>query len=132
MVRYLSKNQGRKMSGGRLRMNSKKKKNALSRPNTLTTIVSEKEEIRTKTIRVLGGNKKTRLYRTNVVNAIDQETGKTVQATVTDVIENAASNEYRRRDIITKGTILETSAGNVKVTNKPSKEGFVNGIIIKE
>ena len=132
MVRYLSKNQGRKMSGGRLRMNSKKKKNALSRPNTLTTIVSEKEEIRTKTIRTLGGNVKTRLYRTNVVNAIDQKTGKSVKATVTDVIENAASNEYRRRDIITKGTILETSAGNVKVTNKPSKEGFINGIIIKE
>ena len=132
MVRYLSKNQGRKMSGGRLRMNSKKKKNALSRPNTLTTIVSVKEEIRTKTIRTLGGNVKTRLYRTNVVNAIDQKTGKSVKATVTDVIENAASNEYRRRDIITKGTILETSAGNVKVTNKPSKEGFINGIIIKE
>ena len=104
----------------------------MCRPNTLTTIISEKEEIRTKVIRTLGGNQKTRLYRTNVVNAIDQETGKTVQATVTDVIDNAASNEFRRRDIITKGTILETSAGNVRVTNKPSKEGFVNGIIIKE
>jgi small subunit ribosomal protein S8e len=132
MVRYQSKNQGRKLSGGRLRASSKKKKRGLSRPNTLTTIVGEKEEIRTKIVRTLGGNKKTRLYRTNVVNALDKETGKTSQATVTDVLENAASNEFRRRDIITKGSILETSAGNVKVTNKPSKEGFVNGIIIKE
>ena len=132
MVRYLSKNQGRKMSGGRLRMSTKKKKSAMSRPNTLTTIVSENEEIKTKKIRTLGGNVKTRLYRTNVVNAIDKETGKSVRATVTDVIENAASNEYRRRDIITKGTILETNAGNVRVTNKPSAEGFINGIIIKE
>jgi len=37
-----------------------------------------------------------------------------------------------RMNVITKGAIIETDKGNVKVTNRPGQEGHVQGILIKE
>ena len=42
------------------------------------------------------------------------------------------SNKFlARQNIITKGTILQTEIGKVKVTNRPSQEGMINGVLIE-
>jgi small subunit ribosomal protein S8e len=35
-----------------------------------------------------------------------------------------------RRNIITKGAVVDTSVGKVKVTSRPGQHGIINGIII--
>ena len=123
---------GRKITGGRYRKMKGKKKRELGKPAAHTSISPDKDEVRKRSIRQLGGEYKQRLLRTTKINALDPETGKTTQAVIDSVIENPASKEFRRRNIITKGALLKTSAGDVKVTNRPGQEGHINGIIITE
>lgn len=132
MTKYQGVQKGRKYTGGRLKKKYDKKLRELGRPAAETTIANNLDEVKKKKVRVHGGKYIFRLFKTKKVNAIDPETGKAVVAEIMDVEENTASNEYRRRDIITKGAVLETSVGLVKVTNRPGNEGFVNGIILKE
>jgi len=128
MVQHQKKS-GRKPSGGRFRATFDKKKRNLSRPASLTTIAKTENESKKNVIRTQGGSIKYRLKLSRTVNFTNLETGKTTTAEITDVIENPASGEFRRRDIITKGAILETSAGKIRVTNRPGRDGYINGIL---
>jgi small subunit ribosomal protein S8e len=78
--------------------------------------------------RVRGGNLKVRLKSSEIVQVSDPKTGKTVKATILRVVKNPANIEYSRRGVITKGTILETNLGLVKVTSRPSQNGTLNAI----
>ncbi|MCY3411027.1 MAG: 30S ribosomal protein S8e [Candidatus Heimdallarchaeota archaeon] len=121
---------GRKFTGGRMVSNTEKKKRELGRAAALTTI-TKTDEIRKKKISGMGNTYKFKLYRSNTINVTVPSTGKTEVATIQDVNENNASKEFRRRDIITKGAILKTSVGDVKVTNRPGQEGHINGILLE-
>lgn len=78
-----------------------------------------------------GSTEKTKLVSGNFVNVIGK--GKKMKKTkILDVKENAANPHYVRRGIITKGTILETETGKVKVTSRPSQDGVINGVLLKE
>jgi len=58
---------------------------------------------------------------------------KTKKASVTDlktILESPANRHFVRRNIITKGAVIETPNGKAKVTNRPSQEGFVNAVLI--
>ena len=50
---------------------------------------------------------------------------------IQNVIETPSNRFLARQNIITKGTILETKLGEVKVTNRPSQEGMINGILME-
>jgi len=39
---------------------------------------------------------------------------------------------YTRMNVITKGCIVNTEIGRVKVTSRPTQHGVVNGILIEE
>ena len=127
MTRYQGQSK-RSISGGSLRKGYEKKKRELGRPAAATQIAEERKRF----VRTWGGNRKIRLYRTTKVNVMDPETGKAKQAVIKDVATNPASREYSRRRIITKGAILETDLGKVRVSNRPGNEGFVNGVLITE
>ena len=81
-------------------------------------------------IRTRGGNYKNRLAERNVINIINPETNKAENAEIYNVIENKANPNYVRRNIITKGAIVETSAGKAKVTSRPGQDGVINGVLI--
>ena len=57
---------------------------------------------------------------------------QTKKATIKNVAETPSNRFLARQNIITKGTIVETDLGKVKITNRPTQEGAVNGILIKE
>ena len=125
MTQYQGRS-GRTITGGRLRSGSEKKKRDLGRAAAETSIADERKRL----IRTHGGNSKIRLLRSNKVNVVDSSNGKSTPTAIQDVDTNPASREYSRRRIITKGAILKTELGLVKVTNRPGIEGQINGILL--
>jgi len=123
------KDQGRstrKRTGGRLRPFRNKKKHQLGREPTETQ-VGERD------VRVLdsrGNTEKARALTTDKASvAID---GETVEATIENVVENPANPNYVRRNIITKGALIETDKGTARVTSRPGQNGLVNAVIEDE
>ena len=49
---------------------------------------------------------------------------------IVNVVENPANPHLVRRNIITKGCVVETKLGKAKVTSRPGQEGSVNGVLI--
>ncbi|NPA75903.1 MAG: 30S ribosomal protein S8e [Euryarchaeota archaeon] len=117
----------RKISGGRIRMAREKRRYELGREPVYTHIGDR----RIKIIRVRGGNKKVKLLRDTYVNVYNPATKKTERAKVSTVIENPANPHFAQRNIITKGAIVETSLGKVKITSRPGQHGQLNGVLIE-
>ena len=47
-----------------------------------------------------------------------------------NVIENPSNPHLVRRNILTKGAVVETKLGKAKVTSRPGQEGTLNGVLI--
>jgi small subunit ribosomal protein S8e len=117
---------GKKISGGRYIRHRKKKLYENAGQKKIIKLGEEKR----KTKRTKGGNKKTFLLRTNFVNI--QDKGKTRKIEIKKVIETPSNRFLARQNILTKGTIVETELGKVKITNRPAQEGVTNGILIEK
>lgn len=115
----------RKDSGGRKRVNRKKRrfeKGFFPAETTLGKLKSNK-------VRKHGGNEKTRLLSVNQAN-ISDASGKTSKVEILRVIENPANVDYDRRGVITKGTMIATSLGTARVTSRPGQDGRVNAVLV--
>jgi small subunit ribosomal protein S8e len=77
-----------------------------------------------------GGNQKTSLKTTDVVN-LSVPGSKVKKLKILKVLKNASNKDYERRGVISKGAILETEAGQCKVISRPGQDGAVNAILIK-
>ena len=117
----------RKPSGGRRQVAHKKRKFEIGREPVLTTI----GPARRKAVRVRAGETRVRVMRADKANVTDPKTGKTTVATVKTVSGNPANVNYIRRNIITKGAILETSAGRARVTSRPGQDGTINAVKVE-
>ena len=116
---------GRKKSGGRYIAHRKKKLFELPGQKKIVKLGEEKK----KTKRIMGGNKKTFLLKAKFVNINSK--GKVKKLEIKNVIETPSNRFLARQNILTKGTIVETELGKVKITNRPSQEPIINGILIK-
>ncbi|ACV47911.1 MULTISPECIES: 30S ribosomal protein S8e [Halomicrobium] len=122
------KDQGRstrKRTGGRVRPSRNKRKYELGNESTETTVGDQK----LKTVDARGNTEKFRAVTTNVASVADG--GEVVEATIEDVVENASDPNYARRNIVTKGAIVETSEGRARVTSRPGQDGQVNAVLIE-
>ena len=116
----------RKLTGGRSKSSRNKRKIEFGRDPAETKIGERKR----KTIRTKGGGKKLRLTNDQKINVVDPENNKMQIAEILGVIENHANDHFVRRNIITKGAVVETSLGQVKITSRPGQDGMVNGVLI--
>ncbi len=116
----------RKASGGRYSSTNPKTKSNLAGFPANTKLG---EAIRRKITRILGGNKKQSTLSTNKINVTDKK-GKTQVTDILNVIENPANPHLVRRNILTKGAVVETKLGKAKVTSRPGQEGTINGKLI--
>ena len=116
----------RSPSGARNVAHRGKRKSELGRDPAETRVDDKK----LRKIRTRGGNEKLRLSTANKINLTDVKSGKTQVTDILGVIENSANPNYVRRNIITKGAIVETTEGNAKVTSRPGQDGVINGILI--
>ena len=115
----------RKPTGGRYKAKSYKRNARIGRLPSMTVVGDKK----TRTIRTIGGNKKIRLLKINKVNLFNKKTKKATTTDLKTILENPANAHFVRRNILTKGAIIDTSKGKAKITNRPSQEGFVNAVL---
>lgn len=117
----------RKVSGGRYKKAIKKLRNRGRLP-ALTKIGKRK----VKTLRVKGKNIKHKLLSIDYINVYDPSKKKYFKAKVETVVDSPSNRHYIRRNIITKGTIVKTEIGEVKILNRPGQENIINGILVKK
>jgi small subunit ribosomal protein S8e len=115
----------RKRTGGRRRNFRKKKKHELGGQPTETRLA----ETKLKTVEARGNTEKVRAITADTASvATDSEV---VAAEIEDVVENASNPNYVRRNIITKGAVVETSEGRARVTSRPGQDGQVNAVLVE-
>jgi small subunit ribosomal protein S8e len=118
----------RKPTGGKVRRYRGKRAFEMGSPPTETTLGKPAVKLE----RIRGGGTKIRLKSFNYANVTDPATKKTSKAEITRVVKNPANIDYNRRGVITKGTIIETSLGQAKVTSKPGQNGVVNALLLSK
>jgi|TARA_B100000530_G_scaffold18851_1_gene12547 small subunit ribosomal protein S8e len=116
----------RKASGGRRVAARGKRSTEISSEKQYALLGAPKRKI----YRNTGGNVLVRVLSDNRCSANDPKTGKTVSTTITNVVENASNPNYVRRNILTKGAIIETDKGRVRITSRPGHDGVINGILL--
>ncbi|MBT4375927.1 30S ribosomal protein S8e [archaeon] len=116
---------GRKLTGGRYIKRRKKKSYERLGQRRIVKLGDEKK----KTVRTQGGNTKTFLLKGKIVNV--ETKGKTKKVEIKNVVETPSNRFLARQNIMTKGTIVETELGKVKITNRPTQEGNINGILVE-
>ena len=116
----------RKKSGAFLKDFRKKRQNELGSDPSFTKI----GENQLKSMRTIGGNRKLRLMKVNVANLFNPKTKKYQKAKIVNSTENTANRNFVRRNILTKGAIIETDAGKAKITSRPGQDGVVNAVLV--
>ena len=122
------KDQGRsqrKRTGGRLRPFRNKKKYELGSESTETQVGDQKLKV----VDTRGNTTKYRAVTTNVASVADG--GEVVEAAIENVAENPSNPNYARRNIITKGAVIETTEGRARVTSRPGQDGQVNAVTVE-
>lgn len=114
-------------SGGRRKPNHKKRRTEIGREEILATLGPEKH----RPIRSTGGNQKMRILTSKKVNVTDPTTGKTQMVEAETVTENPANVHYVRRNILTRGAVVQTKLGKARITSRPGQAGQLNAVLIK-
>ncbi len=116
----------RKPSGGRL-IQARNKRRFEVAPEDAETKLGEHVQ---KLIRARGASQKVKLLATNSISVMDKKTGKAKKASIKTVTENGANIHYVRRNIITKGAVVDTDMGKVKITSRPGQSGALSGVLV--
>ncbi len=119
----------KKPSGGRRRHPYKVKRKMLHGRFFTETRLAETQLVITE--RVRGGNLKLRAKKVTHAVVIDKSKGTARKEKILKVLETPANKEYARRNIITKGTIVEVESGRAVVVSRPGQDGVVNVILLK-
>lgn len=117
----------RKSTGGKYNASRKKKLYEKGNNPTLTKV---DEKGRSRVISTRGGNSKVRALTVDYANVVKGD--KVVKVKIKAVAENPANRNYVRRNILNKGAIIETEAGNARVTSRPSQDGVVNAVLLEK
>jgi small subunit ribosomal protein S8e len=114
----------RKVSGSVYKAFRKKRLSDLAGLPALTHINNQRLKVK----RVKGGNSKVSLLSSEFVYVNDKD--KVLKLKILNVEENPANVNYTRRNIITKGAIVKTEKGDVKITSRPGQTGTLFGVFI--
>jgi small subunit ribosomal protein S8e len=117
----------KKTTGGRLSRVRKKKKTDRGMLFLETRV--GKRQVKMK--RVRGGGTKLKLLSVDMINVSDSR-GRVKRSKLLSVKENDANPHYIRRNILTRGAVVETEAGLARVTSRPGQQGMVNAVLIDE
>ena len=116
----------RKKTGALLKDYRKKRQNELGRDPSYTKI----GETQVQSIRVIGGNIKLRLLHVNVANLYDPKSKTYKKAKIINEVDNPANRNFIRRNILTKGAVVDTDAGRARITSRPGQGGAVNAVLV--
>ena len=119
----------RKSTGGRLKQARSKRRTEISSENQFAYLGEEDQR---KNYRKTARSQTVRLLSAHEINVNDPKEGKTVRATINTVLENDADPNYVRRNIVTKGAVVDTDIGRVRVTSRPGMHGVVSGVLLED
>lgn len=119
-------NLGKKTSGGKYIKRRKKKSYEIAGQRRIVKLGEDKK----KTQKTRGGNTKIVSLSAKSVN-VTNKNKKSKKVEIKNVLETPSNRFLARQNIITKGTIVETELGKVKITNRPTQKGFVSGILLE-
>ncbi len=119
-------NKGRKLTGGKY--HSHRKKKSYERKGQEMVVVLG--ETKRKQVRGRGANVKTFLLKSDEVNVM--ENGKSKKAEIKNVLETPQNTFLARQNRLMKGSIIQTTLGKARITNRPSREGTINAVLVKE
>jgi len=116
----------RSKTGRRIRYARSKKKFEMGGEQNLTTI----GETKLKKVRTRGDGSKTLVKTANIAYVLDPKTNTTTKTEIVTVVENQANPHYVRRNIMTKGAIINTKLGKARITSRPGQTGAINAVLI--
>jgi small subunit ribosomal protein S8e len=119
---------GKKASGGKYVQSRKKK--LFEMPGQKRTVTLGAEKGKSKRIR---GNKTMKFFllKAKFVNVSAEKEGKSRRVEIRNVLETPSNRFLARQNIITKGSIVQTDMGKVRITNRPSQEKMANGMLVE-
>src|SRR3989338_7666137 len=121
----------RKRTGGIRRSTRARDKKLFERGGNIaeTKIGADKRTV----VKGMGKTRKAKLLQSRQANIVDEK-GKTLKAEIVTVKENLANKLFVRRNIITKGAIIELKHGAenrlAKVTNRPGQTGAIEAVLL--
>jgi len=118
----------RKPSGGRKRMNRGKRRTEISSEKQYAVLGDAKR----KKYRKTGASTQVKVLSDDVINVNNPEDGTTKAIKFSTVSNNPSNPNYVRRNILTKGAVVETELGKVRISSRPGQDGVINGTLIKE
>jgi len=116
----------RKQTGARYVAYRKKKLHELGREPAYTHL----DKKRARKIRGRNAIRKMRLLSAETANLFDPKEKKYSQAKIKSVLENPADGHFVRRNIMTKGTVIDTEKGKARITSRPGQDGAINAVLI--
>ena len=116
----------RKQTGARYKDYRKKRQHELGREPSFTKLGKKRMLI----IRTMGANRKLRILSADTANLFDSKTKSFKQVKIKTITENPANRHFIRRNIMTKGSVIDTEFGKAKITSRPGQDGVINAILI--
>ncbi len=114
----------RKATGGRYKGYRKKRVFEIRNLPILTKLAERKSKF----VRGVGGYVKQKLLAEKFVNVYDAKTKKHSKEEIKNIVENVANRHFVRRNIITKGCVVETAKGKVRITSRPGQSATLSGV----
>lgn len=119
---------GKKISGGLYHAPRKSK----LYENTGQARVVKLGNLKSKKLRVRGGNSKVVLLTADVANVFNPKTKKSSISKIVNVLETPSNRFLARQNILQKSSVIQTEAGKARITNRPSQEGNVQAVLLNE
>ena len=116
----------RKSTGGRKVKARGKRSTEISSEKQLALIGKSKRKI----YRKAGGNTLVKVLMEDKVSVSIPKTGKTEMTTIKTVVESPANPNYVRRNVLTRGVVIDTEMGHVRITSRPGHDGVINGVLL--
>ncbi len=117
----------KKSTGGRIWPRREKKKSEMG----TEFIEARLAPTKVLKLRTFGGGRKLRLLSSDIANVMDPKTSKVTKSKITTVSGNPADPHFVRRNVLTKGAIINTELGKARITNRPGQDGIINAILIE-
>lgn len=118
-------NKGRKITGGKYHAHRKKKHHE-KKGQEKTVFLGE---TKVKQVRGRGKNHRTVLLKGDTANLVVK--GKVSHVEIKNVVETPQNKFLARQNRLMKGVIVETTEGKARITNRPTRDGFINAVLIE-
>lgn len=126
MVRNQARSK-RQPSGARFKQQKVRRQHESGREPAFTRVADAAKKV---SLRTIGGNQKVKALEVSQASVLDAD-GKHHVVDILGVEDNPANRQFVRRNIVTKGAVIDTEKGLARVTSRPGQTGAVNAVLLE-